>query len=84
MEKTFIMLRALMLASGETAPDLAKVLQIDRITLSRKMNGHVQWKMDEMYGVMDHYHVPHERLHEVFPRDGKNEKMYIANDLQPE
>lgn len=32
-----------------------------------------EWQLGEMYAIMDHYRVPHQRLSEIFPLNGKNE-----------
>ena len=68
-------LRGLMREYGDTQDDSARVLLVSRATVSNRMRGESDWNLSEMYALMDRYHVPHDRLHEVFPKDGRNECM---------
>ena len=49
---------------------LAEKLDICSATMSRKMNGKRQWLLGEMYMILDALLLPHEALHEYFPKDG--------------
>lgn len=52
---------------------LGRELKIAPSTVSRKLNGHAAWGSDEMWQIMSIIQAPAYRLHEIFPRDGKNE-----------
>lgn len=73
MARLFGKLRGLMREFGDTQDDLARVLLLSRISVSNRLRGTAEWRLGEMYALMDRYHVPHDRLHEVFPKDGRNE-----------
>ncbi len=49
---------------------LAKKLHIDASTLSLRFNGKGDWRMSEMYAIMDLIQEPYEKLHEYFPKGG--------------
>lgn len=73
MARLYSKLRGLMREFGDTQDDLARVLLLSRISVSNRLRGTAEWKLSEMYALMDRYHVPHDRLHEVFPKGGRNE-----------
>lgn len=52
---------------------LHRELDISISTVSRKLNAHSAWTSDEMWHIMSIVQAPAYRLHEIFPRDGKNE-----------
>ena len=73
MARLYSKLRGLMREYGDTQDDLARVLLLGRVSVSNRMRGASDWKLSEMYALLDRYHVPHDRLHEVFPKGGSNE-----------
>ena len=73
MARLYSKLRGLMREFGDTQDDLARALLLSRISVSNRLRGTAEWRLDEMYALMDRYHVPHDRLHEVFPKGGSNE-----------
>lgn len=75
MSRLYGKLRGLMREYGDTQDDVARALLLARVSVSHRMCGKLDWKLGEMYALMDRYHVPHDRLHEVFPKDGRNEYM---------
>ena len=75
MARLYSKLRGLMREFGDTQDDVARVLLLSRISVSNRLRGTAEWKIGEMYALMDRYHVPHDRLHEVFPKGGRNEYM---------
>ena len=75
MARLFSKLRGLMREYGDTQDDLARALLLSRASVTNRMRGAAEWRLDEMYALMDRYHVPHDRLHEVFPKGGRNEYM---------
>ena len=64
-------LRGLMREFGDTQDDVARALFLIRISVSNRLRGAAEWKLDEMYALMDRYHVQHDQLHEVFPKGGR-------------
>ena len=75
MARLYSKLRGLMREFGDTQDDVARALLHSRISVSNRLRGTAEWKLGEMYALMDRYHVPHDRLHEVFPKGGRNEYM---------
>ena len=75
MARLFSKLRGLMREFGDTQDDVARALLLSRISVSNRLRGTAEWRLDEMYALMDRYHVQHDRLHEIFPKDGRNEYM---------
>ena len=71
MARLYSKLRGLMREYGDTQDDVARVLLLSRISVSNRLRGTAEWKIGEMYALMDRYHVPHDRLHEVFPKGGR-------------
>lgn len=70
MPRLFAKLRAAMLEHGDTAKDVANVLLIGTANVSLKLCGKAPWHLDEMYALMDRYHIPYERMAEYFPKGG--------------
>lgn len=75
MARLFGKLRGLMREFGDTQDDVARALLLSRISVSSKLRGATEWKLGEMYALMDRYHVPYSKLNEVFPNGGRSE-MY--------
>ena len=75
MARLYSKLRGLMREFGDTQDDVARALLLSRISVSNRLRGTAEWRLDEMYVLMDRYHVQHDQLHMVFPKDGRNEYM---------
>ena len=75
MARLYSKLRGLMREFGDTQDDVARALLLSRISVSNRLRSTAEWRLDEMYALMDRYLVPHDRLHEVFPMGGRNEYM---------
>lgn len=69
--KLYSELRGLMVANGYTQRQLARVVGIPYGTLCKRMTGKLQFDMDEAYRTLDLFGVPHTRLHEIFPHQGR-------------
>lgn len=54
---------------------IAKKLNVSSVCISQKMTGKHQWKLDEMYFLMDLIREPYEKLHEYFPKNGQAEQI---------
>ena len=72
MARPYAALRGLMLANDETQNDLCRLLLISRSALSDRFNNSVEWKLSEMYAILNHYKIPHDQLSKFFPMNGKN------------
>lgn len=69
--RLFTELRGLMVANEYTGPQLARRLGIGTTGMSERLNGHKPFTMEEAYEIMDLFHIPNTRLHELFPPQGK-------------
>lgn len=74
MARPYNVLRGLMRKYELTNELLARELRITAVTVSKKLNGHSFWTSDEMWRIMSLVEEPSYRLHEIFPRGGKNER----------
>lgn len=60
-------LKVEMLRNGDTVDDLAKALNITRVTLYNKMNRNkTDFTLGEMYIIRDRYHLSAERMMQIF------------------
>ena len=73
MARLFSKLRGLMREFGDTQDDVARALLLSRISVSNRFRGTAEWKLGEMYALMDRYNVQHDQLHMVFPKGGRSE-----------
>lgn len=73
MARPYAMLRGAMAANDDTQVDIGRLLLMTPAAVSQRMNNHTPWKLDEMYKLMERYHLPHSELNRYFPMDGKNE-----------
>lgn len=73
MARPYAKLRGLMRENDETNTDLGRLLLVTPVAISQRLNNHTDWKLSEMYAIMNHYQLPHDMLHKVFPMNGKNE-----------
>lgn len=60
----------LMAENGDTQKDVARVLLVSPQSVCDRMCGRQDWKLDEMYLLLDRYRVPYSQLHKVFPKGG--------------
>jgi hypothetical protein len=73
MAKPYAKLRGLMAENDDTQRDLARLLLLSPQSISDRMSNRADWKIGEMYAILNHYRVPHANLNQVFPMNGKNE-----------
>lgn len=71
MARPYAKLRALMRENDDTQEDLGRLLLLDRSGISARMNNRYDWKIGEMYAIMNRYHLSHDLLNQVFPMNGK-------------
>lgn len=72
MARPFHELRCMMRAHDITNVLLARELGVGVTTVSHKLNAHYPWTAEEMWKIMDLFNQPAHRLHQIFPRNGKN------------
>lgn len=60
--------------------DIAYMINRSAAYVSRCMNGHSIWGLDEVYTIMDALHLGYEFIPVVFPRGG----MYAGEVVEPE
>ena len=75
MARPHKILRDLMHQQEITNEILGRELCLNASTVSRKLNAHVPWDQEEMWHIMSMLQQPAYRLHEIFPRNGKNESV---------
>lgn len=66
-------LRGLITAHGDSTADAASAAYLGVTALSMRLNNRAEWRLSEMYALMDRYGVPHSELSSVFPKNGANE-----------
>lgn len=71
MARPYAELRGLMRTNDDTQRDIARMLLVTPAAISQRMNNHAEWKLNEMYAILDRYRVPHDQLNRIFPKDGK-------------
>lgn len=69
--KLYSELRGLMAANDYTQEQLARAAGISYGTVKDHLRGLHPWTLDEAYRTLDLFHIPHDRLHEIFPKDGR-------------
>jgi len=73
--KPFKNLRIALMDQDKTMADLAVALDIKNPSnVSDRFVGRTDWKLDEMYTVLDFLDIPAEDMHIYFPRGGKDSK----------
>lgn len=73
MARPYAMLRGVMVANDDTQESIGRLLLLTKAAVSQRFNNHTPWKLDEMYMLMDRYHLPYSELNLYFPKDGRNE-----------
>lgn len=73
MARSYAMLRGVMVANDDTQESIGRLLLLTKAAVSQRFNNHTPWKLDEMYMLMDRYHLPYSELNLYFPKDGRNE-----------
>ncbi len=73
MARPYAKLRGLMVEHDDSQRDLGRLLLLSVGAISNRFNNRDEWKLSEMYAVMDRYRVPYDQLHSVFPPMGRNE-----------
>ena len=74
MARPYAKLRGLMREYDYSQGELAEELGIGARTLSAKINALSPWTLDEAYRLLQMFQIPEASLHELFPKNGQNEK----------
>lgn len=84
MARPYQKLRDLMKRHRITQIDLAEELGLlSECTVSRKLNDRSPWTSDEMYRILEVLGVNYERMHEIFPKNGRNEEPMPKHTRRP-
>ncbi len=70
MTKLYATLRGQMIANEYSMPQLGRKIGLGKSAMSERLNGHKPFTMDEAYTIMTLFHIPIDRLHELFPLKG--------------
>lgn len=68
--RLYTVLRGLMASNDYNQEQLGRKLSLSRASVGHRMVGITPFTLDEAYTILDLFHTPHTRLHEVFPKDG--------------
>lgn len=68
--RTYLALRGVISAHGMTNSDVAAKLQLTPFSISNRFCGRNPWDINEMYQIMDMFHLPYDQLHIYFPPNG--------------
>lgn len=71
MAKAYRVLRAYLTAAGIEQAYLAEQMGVSLSYVSSRITGKAPWDQEDMYFIMDLLHIPYDKLHIVFPKDGK-------------
>lgn len=74
MAKPYAKLRGIMREHEDTQATLGRLLLLSTVSVSQRFSNRQDWKLSEMYAVLDHYNIPHNKLHLLFPANGRNEQ----------
>ena len=70
-EKKFLKLRAALYGCGFNFADVGAKLLLSEQAISDRMRGHCEWRLSEIYRVMEMIDEPIEHMGMYFPRDGE-------------
>ncbi|MEA4927853.1 MAG: helix-turn-helix transcriptional regulator [Candidatus Limiplasma sp.] len=71
MSRLYAALRGLMAANDYTQHQFARAINVAPRTMDTRMQGKYPFTLDEAYATLDLFRIPHDRLHEIFPKDGR-------------
>ena len=77
MARPYKLLRDKLRSCEITQEMLAEELRVGTDTISRKINAHFPWTVDQMYTILDLIGEKPESMHKYFPRNGQNEPDVI-------
>lgn len=77
-KKYYKKLRGLLAEHGDKQTKLPVILDMSQSYCDERMSGSKEWKLSDCYKILDYYNVPHERLHEYFPKGGISDDQLCA------
>ena len=77
MARPFKLLRDKLRSCEITQEILAEELKVGTDTISRKINAHFPWTLDQMYAILDLIGEKPDSMHRYFPRNGQNEPEVV-------
>lgn len=69
--KLFKKLRIKMAEWEKSQDDVGAAMGVPHSSVSLRLNGFIQWKLDEVYTVCDLLEIPYNEISMYFPKDGK-------------
>lgn len=79
--KLFRALRVALLEADVRQCDVAKRLDMTPESFSQRMTAKVDFKLEEMYIIMEMLELPQDKLSYYFPRGGKSEKFFYGRTI---
>lgn len=73
MARPYAKLRGIMHEHDDTQETLGRALMLSTVAISARFNNRADWKLSEIYTILDRYGIPHSRMHLIFPEKGRNE-----------
>ena len=70
MARPFKILRGIMSDHDYTQQMLGDELGLTQTSISHRLTAKTPWSSDEMWQIMNLFHIPAKRFHEVFPPSG--------------
>ena len=71
MKQKHLKIRGLLAEHGMTIAELAYQLGKSKPHINHCLVGKSQWRLDEMYGILDYFEIPYDQMHIYFPKGGK-------------
>lgn len=71
MAKTYRVLRGYLTAAGIEQIYLAEQMGVSLSYVSSRITGKAPWDLEDMYFIMDMLHLSYDKLHIVFPKNGR-------------
>ncbi len=71
-KQTYLKLRGLLAENDMTIAELAYQLGKSKPHINQCLVGKSQWRLDEMYGILDYFEIPYDQMHIYFPKGGQS------------
>jgi len=71
MARPYSKLRSLMLENDITQADLCEIMHRSKRYITLRFTAQYSWPQNEMYFLMDLLNYPYDKMHELFPKEGK-------------
>ena len=81
-QEKYPLLKARMSERGVDSQEyLGKLLGLSAAPISKRLSGQCEWRVSEMYTVMDELDIPYGEMHRYFPKDGEGMPDGKSDDL---